>query len=631
MKTRQCVDQDIAVQIGGQDPLHTNGLLDSGSEANLVSQKFIKQLNLPTPALTNERLKTVDGRRMQTYGVHQLSFEITDRLGRTRYFKDTFLACDCESSIILGMPWLILANPSVFWRPEKQNPGHLEWRAYNANIALETTKRVAMMDAEDFAKHAMDKTSTAYVMHVKYLPNSSADIRPNAPSAVSVTSMDLKQKAFDSTEISIPEAYAEFKDVFSDDQANILPDHGPDDHAIDLVDERQPPHGPIYNLSEVELIVLRQYIDKHLANQFIRPSKSPAGAPILFVKKPSGGLRLCVDYRGLNNITIKNRYPLPLIGESLDRLGRAKRFTQLDLTSAYHRLRIKKGDEWKTAFRTRYGHFEYQVLPFGLSNAPATFQAYINKALAEKLDVFCIVYLDDILIYSENADDHADNVKWVLQRLREANLFVNLQKCKFDTSEVRFLGYIVSANGVRMEEDRVEAIRSWPEPRNVRDIQVFIGFANFYRRFIEGFSKKAAPLTSLIKDPSKKRGKHLRSTDHAAADNSFLTSEARTSFHLIKDAFTKAPILQHFNHSLSARVETDASGGAIGGILTQQDPEGRWHPCAYYSRKMQPAERNYETHDGELLSISRLPSTVREESTMLSRTLLGARYLRKVN
>ncbi len=147
---------------------------------------------------------------------------------------------------------------------------------------------------------------------------------------------------------------------------------------------------------------MKTYIKNNLANGFIRPSKSPAGAPILFDKKPDASLRLCMDYRGLNNLTIKNRYPLPLVGESLDRIGRARRFTQIDLTNAYHRMRIREGDEWKTAFRTRYSHFEYQVMPFGLTNAPATFQGYINKILAEKLDVFVIVYLDDILIYTES-------------------------------------------------------------------------------------------------------------------------------------------------------------------------------------------------------------------------------------
>ena len=180
----------------------------------------------------------------------------------------------------------------------------------------------------------------------------------------------------------------------------------------------------------MELETLKAYIETNLANGFIRPSKSPAGAPILFDRKSNGSLRLCVDYRGLNNLTIKNRYPLPLIGESLDRLGRAKRFTQLDLTSAYHRMRIREGDEWKTTFRTRYGHFEYQVMPFGLTNTPASFQGYINKILVEKLDIFVIVYLDDILIYTkDDGNGHVTIVRWVLEQLRKFSLYANLKKC----------------------------------------------------------------------------------------------------------------------------------------------------------------------------------------------------------
>ncbi len=171
---------------------------------------------------------------------------------------------------------------------------------------------------------------------------------------------------------------------------------------MEFVDDRQPPYSPIYSLGYVKLETLKAYIENNLASGFIRPSKSPAGAPILFDRKLDDSLRLCIDYRGLKNLTIKNWYPLPLVGETLDRLGRDRRFIQLDLTKAYYQMRIKEGDEWKTAFRTRYGHFEYQIIPFGLTNAPATFQGYINKILAEKLDVFVIVYLDDILIYTDS-------------------------------------------------------------------------------------------------------------------------------------------------------------------------------------------------------------------------------------
>ena len=200
--------------------------------------------------------------------------------------------------------------------------------------------------------------------------------------------------------------------------------------------------------------------------------------------KSDNFLRLCVDYRALNKVTVKNRHPLPLINETLDRLTGAKIFTKLDLRDAYHRIRIKRGDEWKTAFRTRYGHWEYTVMPFGLTNAPATFQAYINEALKGLLDVTCVPYMDDICIYSDSVEEHAEHVREVLTRLRKAGLYVKLSKCEFDKQEIAFLGYVIGVHGVRMDDAKVKAITDWPVPQNFRDIQVFIRFANFYRRFI---------------------------------------------------------------------------------------------------------------------------------------------------
>ncbi len=271
------------------------------------------------------------------------------------------------------------------------------------------------------------------------------------------------------------------------------------EYAIELIDVKQPPYGPIYAFSSVELKTLKTYIEIHLKTEFIWPFKSPAGALILFDKKPDGNLRLCVNYRDLNNLTIKNRYPLPLIDKSLDRLGRAKWFTQLDLTSAYHWMRIREGDKWKTVFRTKYGYFDYQVMPFGLSNAPASFQGYINKILAEKLDLFVVLYLDDILIYTEDSGQpHIEAVWWVLEQLRKHSIYANLKKCQFHEDEVQFLGFVVLAQGITMEEEKIKAVRDRPEPQSVRDIQVFLSFANFYRRFIRNFSRIAAPLISMF-------------------------------------------------------------------------------------------------------------------------------------
>ena len=266
---------------------------------------------------------------------------------------------------------------------------------------------------------------------------------------------------FDEAPTEVPAEYSNYSNVFLAKNAAELPENiGMNEYTIELEEGKQPPFGPIYSLGPVELETLKTYIKTNLANGFIRPSKSPAGAPILFDRKPDGSLRLCVDYRGLNNITIKNWYPLPLIGESLNQLGRARRFTQLDLTNAYHQMRIREGDEWKTTFRTRYGHFEYQVMPFGLSNAPATFQGYVNKILAEKLDIFVIVYLDDILIYTEDpGQPHVEAVRWVLDQLRKYLLFANLKKCRFHQDEVCFLRYVVSSKDISMVAKKIEVVR----------------------------------------------------------------------------------------------------------------------------------------------------------------------------
>ena len=217
--------------------------------------------------------------------------------------------------------------------------------------------------------------------------------------------------------MKVSDEYANFVGVFSPDLMAKLPEHPKiNDHAIELFDGQQPSCGPIYSLEVVELETLKAYIETNLANYFIRPSTSPDGVPILFDQKSDSSIRLCVNYRGLNNLTIKNQYPLPLIKESLDRLEKARQFTQLNLTSVYHQMRIRKGDKWKTVFKSRYDYFKYQVMPFRLTNVPASFQEFINKIFAEKFDIFVIMYLDNILIYTDdNGDGHIAVVQWVLR------------------------------------------------------------------------------------------------------------------------------------------------------------------------------------------------------------------------
>ena len=324
--------------------------------------------------------------------------------------------------------------------------------------------------------------------------------------------------------------------TYSAKNGRIPPLHRPFDHTIPIEEGKKPPFGPIYSLSETEFKALKDYLEENLKKGFIRPSESPAAAPILFVKKKDGSLRLCVDYRGLNKITIKNRYPLPLIAELLDRLRQAKYYTKIDLRGAYNLLRIAKGEEWKTAFRTRYGLFEYLVMPFGLTNAPATFQHLMNHHFTDMVDKFVICYLDDILIYSNSLEEHKAHIAKVLQRLREAGLYAKAEKCEFHTTEVEFLGFVVAPDGIKMDKAKVETVLNWPTPKTLHDVRAFLGFANFYRRFIRNYSSIAHPLTQLTR-----KGLIFDWKD-----------KEEKSFQDLKQAFLSDGLLYHFRSYLAS-------------------------------------------------------------------------------
>ena len=291
----------------------------------------------------------------------------------------------------------------------------------------------------------------------------------------------------------------EFADVFAPLPAG-LPPARKVDHAIKLEPGAEPAWRPTYRMSPLELQEVKKQLDDLLAKGWIQPSVSPYGAPILFVRKKEGSLRMCVDYRALNKQTIKNRYPLPRTDELLDQLHGAAVFSKIDLQSGYHQVRVAEDDVYKTAFRTRYGHFEFKVLPFGLTNAPATFMSFMHDVLRPYLDEFVVVFLDDILIFSKNEAEHLAHLKLVLQKLREHHLFAKLSKCAFCLQEVEFLGHIVTKDGIRMDEGKIAAVRDWPTPACVRDVRSFHGLVNYYRKFIRDFSRLSAPLTDLTKE-----------------------------------------------------------------------------------------------------------------------------------
>lgn len=563
-------------------PVSTKALIDSGASACFVDSDFAKAHTIP---LVTKRepleLEVIDGREIACGMVKEETVPIELRIGDQKEKLVFNVIPSPHHPIILGLPWLKYHNPDVDWRTgkisfqrngdDRSHPGTIPTTVpapIDSPKVKTTTEprpnpiaKISFISAKPFLDEA--KENQAYIAFAS--PGQKDETIPS----------------------KLPEKYADYADVFDERNASLLPEHRPYDCAIELEPGTQPPFGPIYGLTETELHALKEYVDEHLAKGFIRHSQSPAGAPILFVKKKDGSLRMCVDYRGLNKITVKNRYPLPLISNLLDQLASARIYSKIDLRGAYNLVRIKPGDEWKTAFRTRYGHFEYTVMPFGLTNAPAIFQHLMNDVFREYLDVFVVIYLDDILVFSGTQEDHDRHVKLVLEKLRSSGLYAKLEKCEFDRKQVEFLGYIVSTDGLKMDPRKVSTVLTWARPTSPKDIQCFLGFANFYRHFIKDFSRLAAPLQKLTHK-----------------NNRFEWSEStEKAFTSLKQAFTSAPILTYADPARPYIMETDASDYALGAVLSQTADDGLLHPVAFYSRKFTPSEINYDVHDKELLAI----------------------------
>ncbi|KAA0054781.1 ty3-gypsy retrotransposon protein [Cucumis melo var. makuwa] len=373
----------------------------------------------------------------------------------------------------------------------------------------------------------------------------------------------------------------DYPDVFPEELPG-LPPHREVEFSIELEPGTVPISRVPYRMAPAELKELKVQLQELLDKGFIRPSVSPWGALILFVKKKDGLMRLCIDYRELNKVTIKNRYPLPRIDDLFDQLQGATVFSKIDLRSGYHQLRIKDGDVPKTAFRSRYGHYEFIVMSFGLTNAPAVFMDLMNRVFREFLDTFMVVFIDDILIYSKTEAEHEEHLRMVLQTLRDNKLYAKFSKCEFWLKKMSFLGHVVSKAEVSVDPAKIEAVTSWTRPSTVSEVRSFMGLAGYYRRFVENFSRIATPLTQL----TRKRAP-------------FVWSKAcEDTFQNLKQKLVIASVLTVPDCSGSFVIYSDASKKVLGCVLMQQGKV-----VAYASRQLKSHEQNYRTHDLELAAV----------------------------
>ncbi|KAI3672437.1 hypothetical protein L6452_38525 [Arctium lappa] len=372
-----------------------------------------------------------------------------------------------------------------------------------------------------------------------------------------------------------------YPEVFPEDLTALPPDRQVE-FRIDLMSGAAPIARVPYHLASSEMKEMMTQLQELLDKGFIRPSTSPWGAPVLFVKKKDGSMRMCINYRELNKVTVKNKYPLPRIDDLFDQLQGASYFSKIDLRSGYHQLKVREEDVPKTAFRMRYGHFEFLVMPFGLTNAPATFMGLINRVCSPFLDKCVIVFIDDILIYSQSMSDHEEHLQSVLELLKLEKLYAKFSKCEFWLREVQFLGHVVSEDGIKVDPTKITAIKEWEVPKTPSEVRSFLGLAGYYRRFIQDFSRIATPLTALTRKNVKFAWKEIQ----------------EDAFSELKKRLSSTPILSLPNGTKGFVIFSDASRLGLGCVLMQQGKV-----IAYASRQLKDHERNYPTHDLELAAV----------------------------
>jgi len=568
-----------------------NILLDTGATANFISQGLAKQLSATIRACRQAPVHTVGG-RVTILGTCQPRVCIQGHKSSPLCLVLPDLLLDY--GLVLGKPWLVQHKVHVQCETGQCTVEHKGKRITLTPVSAEDIEEAPVEPAAASAQQPCptewedDRLSEARLVSADRLakewhkvPGARLFAMTLHPSELAAVGKDIPPEPDVPPELR--EIIREYAAVFEEIPDGLPPYRG-EPHVIELLPEAQPPRQIMSRLTPKERVELEKQVAWLLKKGFISESNSPYGSPVLFVIKPSGEYRMCVDYRGVNKISVKSRYPLPRIDDLLDRLQGASVFSNLDLQAGYHQLLISEADRPKTAFLTPIGLFEYNVLSFGLCNAAGTFMRVMNKVF-QGCQAYVVVYMDDICIFSANMREHQEHLRAVLQKLKEARLYAKLSKCTFGQSQLKFLGYIITKEGIRADPKKVEALQTWPVPDGVKKLRSFLGLATYFKKQIQHFAEIAHPLNVLL------RKDRLWKWD----------KPCQQAFDSLKQRMVTAPVLALPDLRPGApvfKVYCDASLIAIGAVLTQG---GR--PIAYESRRMLPAECNYTTTEQELLAV----------------------------
>ena len=581
-------------------------LIDSGATHNFVASRFVAEFNLPSRRLSKPMTIVLADGDSQKLADHEVS-NVTLCIDSFSTQIDLVVADLSRYDVILGKPWLWSADPQISFRRNELKLFDGSSYIITQGISSNIDKPVAHVSAplpepllcvlpqphspkglkfdNNFiisgkqARKLLRQGSQGFLAVVSCLDGGRCCIN----SVESVKSVGVTGDRY--TELA--KILDGHKDCFPVKPPVSLPPRREIEHEIVLQPGEPPPSSPAIRLSRPHMDELQRQIEDLLHRKVIEPSKSPYGAPVFFVKKADGSLRLVCDWRQLNRITIKNKACLPNIEDLFDTVLGTQYFSKLDLMSGYHQVRVKESDIPKTAVNTPLGHFQFRVMGFGLTNAPATFMSLMTHVLRPYLRKFVVVFLDDILIFSKSWKEHLQHIDIVLGTLKKEGLYCKPSKCEFAKTQISYLGHVLTGHTIAPDPDKISTVADWPRPTSISEVRQFLGFSNYFRRFIASYSNISRPLEEI----SGKHSKFLWSTEREAA------------FRRLKSCLLNAPVLHIADCTKPLRVSTDASDFALGGVLEQETVPGSWHPIAFTSRRLTAAEKNYTALERETLAV----------------------------